>query len=203
MENAAAGGGNRMNASAFQGRLVRLTVFDPDQDTQYLVRWNQDSEYQQLLSSGPTYLWPSKNMKEWMEKHFDEMVSFTIRSLEDNRVIGCVDLSGIEWTAGNAWVGIGIGERENWGKGFGSDAMNMVLRFAFETLNLKRVSLTVFDYNERAIHSYEKVGFKLEGRMRQWMQRAGQRYDLVFMGVLRNEWEELQKPTQVKMMEPI
>jgi len=100
-------------------------------------------------------------------------------------------------------VGIGIGEREYWGKGYGSDAMNLILRFAFETLNLKRVSLTVFEYNERAVHSYEKCGFRPEGRLRQWMQRAGQRYDLIFMGILREEWEVLQRPAPAEVMEPI
>lgn len=182
-----------MSANTFEGRLVRLSIFDPDHDSAYIARWNQNSEYQQLLTSGPSNLWPLKQIKEWTEKHFDEMYSFTIRALDDDQVLGCVDLSGIEWTAGNAWLGIGIGDRENWGKGFGSDAIDIILRFAFEMLNLKRISLTVFDYNERAIHAYEKAGFKLEGRQRQWMQRAGQRYDLIFMGVLRSEWEEMQK----------
>lgn len=192
-----------MNTNPFYGALVRLTVFDPQQDADYLARWNQNSEYQQLLGSGPSYLWAPKQIKEWTEKHFDEMYSFTIRTLEDDRVIGSVDLSGIAWPAGAAWVGIGIGERQYWGKGYGSDAMNLILRFAFESLNLKRVSLTVFEYNERAIHSYEKVGFKREGCLRQWMQRAGQRYNLIFMGVLRSEWEELQKPAPIQLMEPI
>lgn len=192
-----------MNTSAFEGKFVRLTVFDPERDSEPFARWNQDSEYQQLLSSGPSTLWTPKQIKEWTEKHFDEMYSFTIRTREDGRAIGNLDLSGINWPAGDAWVGIGIGEREYWGKGYGTDAMNLILRFAFETLNLKRVSLTVFEYNERAVHSYEKCGFQSEGRLRQWMQRAGQRYDLIFMGILRKEWEALQRPAQAEVLEPI
>ena len=192
-----------MNTCAFEGRLVRLAIFDPENDAGHLARWNQDSEFQQLLSSGPACLWLPRQIKEWMEKHYEEMYSFTIRTLADDRAIGNVELSGISWPAGDAWVGIGIGEREYWGKGYGTDAMNLILRFAFETLNLKRVSLTVFEYNERAVRSYEKCGFRPEGRLRQWMQRAGQRYDLIFMGVLREEWEALQNPAQAEMMEPI
>lgn len=192
-----------MNISAFEGRLVRLAIFDPERDSEHLARWNQDSEYQQLLSSGPSTLWSPKQIKEWIEKHYDEMYSFTIRILADDQVIGNLELSGIQWTVGDAWVGIGIGERDYWGKGYGSDAMNLILRFAFETLNLKRVSLTVFEYNQRAVHSYEKCGFRTEGRLRQWMQRAGQRYDLIFMGILREEWEALQRPAQAEVMEPI
>lgn len=178
-----------MNTTNFTGKLVRLTAFDPEKDAEYLARWNQDSQFQQLSSSGPAKLWSPKEIKEWMEKHIDEMFSFTIRSLEDDRVIGNVDLSGIDWVAGNSWVGIGIGAREDWGKGYGTDAMNLILQFSFEQLNLKRVSLTVFSYNERAAASYRKVGFREEGRLRQWMQRGGERFDLIFMGVLREEWE--------------
>jgi RimJ/RimL family protein N-acetyltransferase len=192
-----------MNTSAFQGKLVRLAVYDLEHDADHFARWNQDSEYQQLLSSGPVYLWSPKQMKEWFEKGAEDRYAFTIRTLEEDRVIGELGLGGINWTAGDAWVGIGIGEREYWGRGYGSDAMNVLLRFAFETLNLKRVSLSVFEYNERAIHSYEKAGFQHEGRMRQWMQRAGRRYDLIFMGVLREEWEALQKPACAEIMEPI
>ncbi|RPJ49174.1 MAG: N-acetyltransferase, partial [Chloroflexi bacterium] len=170
---------------------------DLEHDSETAARWNQDSQYQQLLSSGPAQLWSPKQIKEWMEKHFDEMYGFSIRSLADDRVIGFVDLSGVDWTARNCWVGIGIGEREYWGKGYGTDSMNLILRFAFESLNLRRVSLDVFEYNERAHQSYCKCGFKEEGRMRQWMQRGGERFDLIFMGILREEWEERQKQVEI------
>jgi len=181
--------------TVFTGKLVRLAAYDLEHDSEIVARWNQDSEYQQLLSSGPAMLWSPRQLKEWMEKHFDEMYGFSIRALDDDRLIGFVDLSGIDWVTGNCWVGIGIGEREYWGKGYGREAMNLVLRFAFESLNLKRVSLDVFEYNQRAYLSYCKCGFKEEGRMRQWMQRGGERFDLIFMGILREEWEERQKIT--------
>jgi len=68
--------------------------------------------------------------------------------------------------------------------------MNLILRFAFCELNLHRVNLNVFEYNPRAIHCYEKVGFKHEGRLRQCLNRDGRRWDLVYMGILRGEWQE-------------
>lgn len=178
--------------STLTGKLVRLAVFEPERDAENQVRWNQDSEYQQLLSSGPAALFPTKQVKEWMEKHADEMFGFSIRTVDDDRMIGFVDLSGVDWVARNCWVGIGIGEREFWGKGYGTEAMQLIVRFAFTQLNLNRVSLDVFEYNERAYKSYLKAGFKDEGRMRQWMQRNGERYDLIFMGILREEWEAAQ-----------
>ena len=191
-----------MNTQVFQGKNIRLTIFDAEHDAECLARWSQDSEYQQLQSSGPSSLWSVKQIKDWMEKHYAEMYSFTIRTLADDRAIGSVDLGGIDWVVGNAWIGIGIGEREYWGKGYGTDAMNVFLGFAFGSLNLKRISLTVFEYNERAIKSYIKVGFKEEGRQRQWMQRAGQRFDLVFMGILREEWDERQRVAQAEQSKP-
>jgi len=180
-----------MNTAHFTGKMVRLASVDPEHDSKLFTQWSQDSEYQQLLNSDPAVLYSPKQVQEWMEKHYQEMYAFTIRTLEDDQVIGFLDMSGIDWVSGNAWVGIGIGPREYWGKGYGTDAMNVLLRFAFEQLNLRRVSLNVFEYNERAAHSYKKAGFKEEGRLRQWMQRGGERYDLIYMGILREEWEAL------------
>jgi len=192
-----------MNTGLFEGKLVRLSIIDLEQDSECWARWNQDSEYQRLQSSGPSSLWPAKQIKEWIEKHFDEFFMFSIHILDGERIIGNVDLSGFDWVAGNAWVGIGIGECENWGKGYGTDAMNLLLRYAFESINLKRVSLSVFEYNDRAIKSYIKSGFKEEGRMRQWLRRGGKRYDLIFMGILREEWEQRQPPSPGRQEEPL
>jgi RimJ/RimL family protein N-acetyltransferase len=86
-------------------------------------------------------------------------------------------------------VGIGIGEAEYRGKGYGTDAMQVILGFAFRELNLHRVSLSVFEYNPRAIRSYEKAGFRHEGRLRAEINRDGRRWDVLMMGILRTEWE--------------
>lgn len=182
--------------AAFSGKLVHLVAIDPEKAAETMARWNQDSQYQQLLSSGPANLWTPKQMKEWFEKESNNSFGFSIHTLEDDRAIGFLDLDGVDWVARNCWVGIGIGEREYWGKGYGTEAMNLALRFAFESLNLRRVNLDVFEYNQRAYHSYIKCGFKEEGRMRQWMQRGGERFDLIFMGILREEWEARQQENQ-------
>jgi RimJ/RimL family protein N-acetyltransferase len=144
-----------MNTSVFSGSYVRLTVFDPDKDADLMAKWNLDSEYSRLLGAEPAYMWTPKQIKEWMEKEKD-VYFFIIQNLADDKPIGLVDLSGFNWSARHAWVGIGLGEREFWGKGYGSDAMRVLLRYAFEELNLNRVNLNVFEYNERAIKSYLK-----------------------------------------------
>jgi RimJ/RimL family protein N-acetyltransferase len=206
METDADVGGSRMNAGSsstnyFTGKLVRLTAYDSEKDAEMMSRWGLNSEFSQLSNSDPAYMWHPKQIKEWLEAHLGELYYFTIRALSDDKVIGNVDLGGVDWAAGNCWVGIGIGEQEYWGKGFGTEAMKLALGFAFGQLNLNRVSLTVFSYNLRGYRSYCKCGFKEEGRQRQWMQRGGERYDLIYMGILREEWEAISARDAAAMAE--
>jgi RimJ/RimL family protein N-acetyltransferase len=177
-----------MNTSVFDGKLVRLTVFDPETDAELIARWSRDSEYSRLSDADPAYMWTSQQVKEWMEKQ-TELHHFTIRTLAEDKPIGDISLSGFSWIERQAWVGIGLGEREYWGKGYGTDAMQIVLRYAFQELNLNRVNLDVFEYNARAVKSYLKCGFIEEGRTRQAMRREGRRWDILFMGILKSEWE--------------
>ena len=118
------------------------------------------------------------------------MYFFMIRTLEGNNLIGQLAFDGVQWPHADTFVSISIGEREYWDKGYGTDAMRVILRYAFIELNLHRVSLNVFEYNQRAVRSYEKAGFNHEGRVRQFLNRFGQRWDLIHMGILREEWEK-------------
>jgi len=116
---------------------------------------------------------------------------FSIRTLDDNRLLGEIALDVIHnWVSRNAFVGLGIGIRHDWGRGYGTDAMKTMLRFAFTELNLQRVTLTVFEYNPRAIRSYEKSGFQHEGRMRGALLRDGKRWDMLYMSITAEDWKE-------------
>ena len=86
-------------------------------------------------------------------------------------------------------MSISLGDFANWGKGYGNEATRLALGFAFNELHLHRVQLTVFDYNPRAIHLYEKLGFQQEGIYREFLQRDGRRFDMYLYGLLRHEWE--------------
>ncbi len=184
-----------MNQQLLKGDLVYLTVEDPQVLAEALSRWSLDSEYWRLAASDAALPRSSKSIKEWLEKEQDKdyptLFMFAIRRLEDQQLIGEVDLDGVLWTHRESFVGIGLGERDYWGKGYGTDAMRVILKYAFSELNLQRISLNFFDYNPRARRSYEKAGFKEEGRCREFLHRDGKRYDLVFMGILRSEWEEV------------
>jgi RimJ/RimL family protein N-acetyltransferase len=181
-----------MAKDLFRGELVRLTVEEPQTMAESFSRWVRDSEYWRLANANPVRAFSFKAVKEWQEKEQENKQSdlfvFSIRTLEDNRLIGDVGLDGVLWNHGETFASIGIGDREYWGKGYGTDAMRLILRYAFFELNLQRVSLNVFDYNTRAIRSYEKLGFIHEGRLRGVVKRDGRWYDLVFMGILRDEW---------------
>jgi RimJ/RimL family protein N-acetyltransferase len=187
-----------MHTDLFTGEKVYLAALEPEKAAELSNRWAGDSDYLRLADSDPAYQYSVAEAATWIEKHLNDKNSFnfTIFIRQDKRPIGDLGLAGIDWVHRNAYLGIAIGEREEWGKGYGSDAVKIILRFAFTELNLHRVSLTVFDYNERAIRSYEKAGFRLEGRQRGFLKREGQRWDLIYMGILRREWEESQMDSQ-------
>jgi RimJ/RimL family protein N-acetyltransferase len=184
---------SNMDTKLFTGELVRLVAVDPQMAAEALSRWWRDSEYCRLSDSGISRLWSVKKIKEWIEKEFEKdspnFYIFMIRTLDGDRLIGEIGLEGVAWNHGDSFVGIGLGERDYWGKGYGTDAMRVILRYAFTELNLQRVSLDVFEYNPRAIRSYEKAGFTVEGRVRGNLNRDGRRWDLFFMGILKEEWE--------------
>jgi len=123
--------------------------------------------------------------EEFVNQHW-----FSIRTLDDDKLLGDIDLYIYNWPGRDTFVGLGIGERDFWGKGYGTDVMKVILRYAFTEINMKRVTLTVFEYNPRAIRSYEKAGFRHEGRMRAVLNKEGKRWDMLTMGILREEWME-------------
>lgn len=182
----------------FTGKLVRLSAFDPEEMSKAFTRWYLNSEYFRLLNSSPHRMKSAKSTIKWMEEEVSEMslesYYFSIRTLEDSKLIGEIGLDVVNWPGRDAFVGLGIGETEYWNKGYGTDVMNVLLRFAFTEINLRRVSLGVFEYNPRAIRSYEKAGFRHEGRLRRLLNREGRRWDNLFMGILREEWLELNVP---------
>jgi RimJ/RimL family protein N-acetyltransferase len=179
----------------FKGELVRLSAFDHEELGKAYAAWRRDSELQRLFDAGASRLHSAKAGTDFFEKMIKEDSPahhfFSIRALEDNRLLGDINLDvANNWIGRNAFVGLGIGNRKDWGKGYGTDAMKIMLRFAFTEINLNRVTLTVFEYNPRAIRSYEKAGFQHEGRLRGALLRDGKRWDMLYMGILRDDWME-------------
>lgn len=183
-----------MSADHFlEGKLVRLVAHDPERDSKLLTKWRKNSEFARLLDDDPAVMYSAKANQTWIEKHLEDYLEFEffIQDLESKNLIGFVDLEGNMRFHQDSFVGIGIGEPDYWGKGYGTDAMAITLRYAFMELNLHRVSLNVFGYNERAIRSYQKNGFVVEGVSKDIFERDGRFWDLIWMGILRDEWVKL------------
>jgi RimJ/RimL family protein N-acetyltransferase len=176
----------------FRGEMTRLAADNPEVIAAQLYCWNQDTEWFRYLDTDPPRLFSEKKVKEVQEKELEKESThelfFNIHTLENDILIGFVGLFNLLMHQGDALVAIALGEREYWGKGYGTDAMRVILRYAFYELNLRKVGLIVFEYNPRAIRSYEKVGFIPEGRIRGAILRDGHRWDWLFMGLLREEW---------------
>jgi RimJ/RimL family protein N-acetyltransferase len=156
-------------------------------DLPHFVRWINDPETRRFMN----LRYPISMVEEekwwagFLERENDHI--FAIET-KDGTYIGNIGLNGIERENRRAQLGIIIGDKRFWGKGYGTDAIRALLDWAFRYLNLNRISLTVFAYNERAIRCYRKAGFQYEGKMRQARYTDGQYYDELVMGVLRDEF---------------
>ncbi len=174
------------------GDLVRLARPVPA-DFAEIARWSADMEYQRLLRRALVYPGTETEIAEWLGGKTDEyeFAPFTIRTLDEDRLVGFLGIKDIFWQSRHCSFFVSIGDSAERGKGYGSDAVKAMLKYCFWEMNLNRVGLEVMSYNEAAKRSYEKIGFKHEGTMRQWVYRDGVYYDIELMSILRPEWEAL------------
>ena len=106
------------------------------------------------------------------------------------RSIGNSGFHQIDTVAHSAEVGIMLGNKSIWNQGYGTKVMRLLLKHGFETLNLNRIQLHVYEANRWAIRTYEKIGFIHEGRKRQALYKNGKYQDILIMSVLRSEWNK-------------
>ena len=187
-----------MSKEFFTGKRIELTPIDLEKDIEIWEAWNRDSDYLRLLDDFPANQYSAPLIKDWFEKEDSPNALFMIRTLKEQKPIGFIELAGHDWVARNAWVGVGIGDADFRGQGYGTEAMNLLLKFAFRGQNLHRVNLGVFAFNKRAIRCYEKSGFKYEGIEREAIYKDDQRWDCHLMGVLQSEWEAMQTAGQAE-----
>jgi RimJ/RimL family protein N-acetyltransferase len=135
-----------------------------------------------------------KKQYEAIEKQMEEdknLFYFTIRAREDDRLIGKAVVEWVDWTNGNGYLRLGIGAEADRRKGYGSQALSMLLRYAFGELNLYRVTAVLPAYNAGAIRLFQKFGFMEEVRRRKAMHRDSEFWDILSFGLLNSEWQEL------------
>jgi RimJ/RimL family protein N-acetyltransferase len=153
------------------------------------IKWFNDQETNQYLN---WYLPMTYEAEEkWFQSTANNQKDIYFSILQKNeRLIGNCGIR-IDWKNRVGNVGIVIGEKDCWGKGFGTEAMNLMVTYCFKTLNFNRVELEVFSNNPRAQACYKKVGFKDEGKRRSAHFSSGNYIDAIIMGLLREEWEKL------------
>ena len=178
-----------------RGELVYLRPAERS-DVDAFVRWFADAETTRYLAVRAPF---SRAMED---KWFDGMLEqqgksnyhFVICLLADDRAIGTAGFHRVNYEDGHASFGISIGEKAEWSKGYGTDALRAICDFGFGQLRLERIELDVYEPNKRAQRSYEKAGFVTEGTMRHAYFSDGKHHDLLRMSLLRGEWDAQPHP---------
>jgi len=178
-----------LTANLLQGPRIQLTTITQD-DLPTIARWHQDAGFARMFDANPAAPKTSGALEPWLEGYARSNTGylFGVRLLDSDELLGFIELDSILWPHRHTWLSIAIGDAANQGKGYGAEALGLALQFAFQELNLHRVQLTVFSYNQRAIALYEKLGFRREGVFREHIERDGARYDMYLYGMLRPEW---------------
>lgn len=170
-----------------KGRITYLSPFF-DADSEILFSWINDREL--VLSSAPFRPVHQINHLEWFRtiQNRSDVVIFGIRRIADDCLVGSCQLHSISLIHRSAELQIRIGHKDAQGSGIGTEACSLLLRHAFQDLNLNRVFLHVFETNERAIRLYTRSGFKMEGTLRNSVFVDGRWLNVVIMAILREEY---------------
>ncbi len=173
----------------YTGKLVRLREYRKE-DLPKILEYINDPEVKGLLNPAIPYPYTLEDEEKWLASNSatKDIYSFAIETLVEKRYIGGCGINKIDWKNSVVEVGIFIGDKSLWGKGFGSDAMKVLMAFVFEQLNINKIKLEVFSFNQRAIKSYEKCGFRVEGVLREEIFRNGKYFDKISMGILAREF---------------
>jgi RimJ/RimL family protein N-acetyltransferase len=181
-----------ITTSLYTGKLVRLTRIE-EKDAETLAEWSKEATLGRMLYQSPARplaVWQVKKQLEKIEKAVDEeknLFYYHIRPLGEERLIGWGKIEWILWPSQVGAIRMAIGPSEQ-NKGYGSEAFSLLLRFAFDELNLHRLTAILPDYNLQGIKFVKKFGFSEEVRRREVLFRDGRRWDLLNFGLLRSEW---------------
>lgn len=180
-----------MGNELLQGDLICLARPEKE-EMAAMSRWSHDIQYQRNLRRGQVYPGAVGDFEQWFQHMLDkdEGFPFAVRRRDDDKLVGFTVVDDIFWQGRHCQFIIGIDPSQH-GRGYGTDAMRVMLKYVFLEMNLNRVGLDVLGYNDTALKVYQKVGFKLEGTRRCYAFRDGIYYDMHVMGILRSEWEQL------------
>ena len=189
---------NLFETPLYDGQLIRLGPIDHEKDAEIESRWTHDASFMRLMyldPMRPLSVAQVKKKYEELEKTADEdrqPIPFRIRAREDDRLVGLAEFNWIQWNNGIAGIRLGIGAPEDRRKGYGRDALDLLLRFAFNEINLYRLTSIIPAYNAAALRLFASVGFTHEVTRREAVNRDGRLWDLYHYGLLVEEWRHLQ-----------
>ncbi len=170
-----------------EGKRINLRAREDD-DIPIFHRWYNDPEITRFL--GDPFPAISLRQERAISERIDDDPNRRAYSivLKDGTLIGNCEMNQFNWSARSCAVGIGIGEKQYWGQGYGGEALDLMLSIAFDGLNLHKVWLTCAAYNERGLRAYRRIGFREEGRLRDDRFVDGRYHDTVVMSILEHEW---------------
>jgi RimJ/RimL family protein N-acetyltransferase len=172
-----------------EGKKVRLRPLQ-ESDLEHIMEWINDHEVTRTLLVG-RYPMTRQMEKEWLEAHLKQSeteVGFVVETLA-GLYLGGIGFFRILAVERNAELGLVIGRKAEWGKGYAREAMSLLVNYGFEQLNFQMIYLGVLHENARAHKIYTDLGFREEGRLRQRVYRDGLYHDIVSMSLLRSEWQ--------------
>ena len=174
------------------GERIRLRHTERE-DLPFFVEWLNDPDVRRgLMLHLPLSI---AEEEQWFENMLtspqdERHLVIEAKTEDDWTMIGNSSFHNLDWRNRNAELGIFIGEKSYWDRGYGTEVMRLLLKHGFNTLNLHMIYLRVYEDNRRAIRAYEKAGFVEDGRLRQMIFKDGEFLDVIFMSVLRAEWRE-------------
>jgi len=170
-----------------QGNRVTLRPLDLDEELELCYQWINDLEVTQYLRIlGPITRVREREMLE-RRRDPDKDIMLAVDA-EDGTYIGNCGLHGIDRKSRKAELGVMVGDKRYWSKGYGADIVQTLCAFGFVEMNLQRIELGVYSHNARAQRCYEKCGFQVEGRLRRGIWAAGEYRDEIKMSILREEF---------------
>ncbi len=170
------------------GELVYLRPFERSDAPRFVEMLNNREVTRTLLQYRPITLASEERFIERVEAS-EHDVTLAVAERATDALVGATGLEGMDTRSRHATFGIFIGEPALWGRGYGTEATRLIVGYGFDSLNLHRIELEVYDDNPAGRHIYEKVGVRLEGVRRQHTYHRGRYWDVAVMGILRDEWD--------------
>ncbi|HWR61703.1 MAG TPA: GNAT family protein [Clostridia bacterium] len=170
------------------GKRIYLSPINPE-DAETYAKWINDLDVSIYLTSAPR-IYSLQKEQEILGHMAREGYCFAIIDSEKDKLIGNIGLEDVDLIDRKAVLGIFIGDKEYWSKGYGTEAIELLLDFSFNLLNLNSIMLIVHAFNKRAIRCYEKCGFKLIGKRREGYIIGTEKFDEYYMDILASEFKK-------------